>query len=173
MPAPALDQFKPFFASLTLATLEFGKLGLGSGHGSEEVLKKAVKGSSKKLGAVETVDEQLGMLNALPEAEQIRLLESALAEGDAMGPEIKAMLAAWNRGDAAAIAAMIQKSDTDSPALFKLMFTDRNARWTQWVNQRLAAPGTVFLAVGAGHLAGDRSVVAMLKRQGRRVSRIQ
>jgi uncharacterized protein YbaP (TraB family) len=53
------------------------------------------------------------------------------------------------------------------------MFTDRNARWTQWVNQRLATPGTVFLAVGAGHLAGDRSVVAMLKKQGRKVKRVQ
>jgi len=173
MPATALDHFKPFFASLTLATLEFGKLGLGAEHGSEEVIKKAAKGSTKKLGAVETVDEQLGMLNALPEAEQIRLLESALAEGDAMGPEIKSMLAAWNRGDAAAVAAMIQKSDTDSPALFKLMFTDRNARWTQWVSTRLATPGTVFMAVGAGHLAGDRSVVAMLQRQGHRVTRVQ
>ena len=173
MPATALDQFKPFFASLTLATLEFGKLGMGSAHGSEEVIKKAVKGSTKKLGAVETVDEQLGMLNALPEAEQLRLLEFALAEMDSMGPEIIAMLAAWNRGDAAAVAAMIQKSDKDSPALFKLMFTDRNARWTKWVDQRLDSPGTVFMAVGAGHLAGDRSVVAMLKREGHRVRRIQ
>ena len=173
MPPGSLDRFKPFFASLTLATLEFGKLGMGAEHGSEEVIKKAVKGSTKKLGAVETVDEQLGMLNALPEAEQIKLLESSLAEAGTMGPEILAMLAAWNRGDAAAVAKMIQKSDTDSPALFKLMFTDRNARWTRWVDRRLATPGTVFMAVGAGHLAGDRSVVAMLKREGRRVKRIQ
>jgi len=173
MPATALDQFKPFFASLTLATLEFGKLGLGAEHGSEEVIKKALKGSTKKLGAVETVEEQLAMLDALPEAEQIKLLESSLAEADKIGPEIVAMLAAWNRGDAAAVAKMIHRSDTDSPALFKLMFTDRNARWTQWVDRRMASPGTVFLAVGAGHLAGDRSVVAMLKRQGRRVKRIQ
>ncbi len=173
MPAGALDQFKPFFASLTLATLEFGKLGLGAEHGSEQVIKRALKGTAKKLGAVETVDEQLGMLNALPEAEQLRLLESALAESDSMGAEIKAMLAAWNRGDAAAVAKLIQKSDSDSPALFKLMFTDRNARWTQWVGKRLDTPGTVFMAVGAGHLAGDRSVVAMLKREGRRVTRIQ
>ena len=173
MPATALDQFKPFFASLTLATLEFGKLGLGSEHGSEEVIKKAIKGTAKKLGAVETVEEQLAMLDALPEAEQIKLLESSLAEADKIGPEIVAMLAAWNRGDAAAVAKMIHRSDTDSPALFKLMFTDRNARWTQWVDRRMASPGTVFLAVGAGHLAGDRSVVAMLKRQGRRVKRIQ
>ena len=173
MPANALDQFKPFFASLTLATLQFGKLGMGAEHGSEEVIKKAIKGTAKKLGSVETVDEQLAMLDALPEAEQIRLLELALTEIDTMGPEITAMLAAWNRGDAAAVAKMIHKSDRESPALFKLMFTDRNARWTRWVDKRLDSPGTVFMAVGAGHLAGDRSLVAMLKREGRRVKRVQ
>ncbi|HXG99904.1 MAG TPA: TraB/GumN family protein [Sphingomicrobium sp.] len=174
MPANALDQFKPFFASLTLATLQFSKLGMGAEHGSEEIIKKAVKGTTKKLGAVETVDEQMGMLDALPEAEQIKLLESALAETETMGPEIASMLAAWNRGDAAAVAKMIRQSDAESPSLHKVMFTDRNARWTQWVNRRLASPGTVFMAVGAGHLAGDStSLVAMLKRQGRRVTRVQ
>ena len=38
---------------------------------------------------------------------------------------------------------------------------------------RLEQPGTVFVAVGAGHLAGDRSLVSLLKNSGHRVSRIQ
>jgi uncharacterized protein len=83
------------------------------------------------------------------------------------------MLDAWARGDAATVARMIQLSDKESPAFFKLMFTDRNARWTHWVDKRLDQPGTVFMAVGAGHLAGDRSVVSMLQKQGHKVRRIQ
>jgi len=83
------------------------------------------------------------------------------------------MLDAWHRGDAKAVAAAIQKSDRDSPMFYKVMFTDRNLRWRQWVNRRLERPGTVFLAVGAGHLAGDQSLVKLLKRQGSRVRRIQ
>ena len=83
------------------------------------------------------------------------------------------MLDAWNRGDAKAVANTIQQSDKDSPSLYKLMFTDRNARWAQWVDRRLARPGTVFMAVGAGHLAGNRSLVTLLKKSGHRVSRVQ
>ncbi|MDQ3077760.1 MAG: TraB/GumN family protein [Pseudomonadota bacterium] len=173
MPANALDQFKPFFASLTLATLEFGKLGLGQEHGSETVIKKAMAGTAKRLSAVETVDQQLAMLDSLPEAEQIKLLESALGQQETMGAEIKSMLDSWNRGDAAAVARMIQKSDAESPGLYKVMFTDRDARWVTWINDRLERPGTVFMAVGAGHLAGDRSVVGRLKRQGHKVTRVQ
>ena len=173
MPATALDKYKPFFASLTLTTLQFGKLGMGPEAGAEAVLKKAAATSGKKLGAVETIDDQLSMFAALSEAEQIKLLEASLSDGATIGAEIRKMLEAWNRGDAKAVASAIQQSDKDSPALYKVMFTDRNARWVQWVDQRLARPGTVFMAVGAGHLAGDRSVVGLLQQQGHRVTRVQ
>lgn len=173
MPANALDKYKPFFATLTLTTLQFGKLGLGPEAGAEAVLKRAATTSGKKLGSVETIDDQLGMFAALSEAEQVKLLEASLEDSATMGSEIHKMLEAWNRGDAKSVASAIQQSDKDSPALYKMMFTDRNARWVQWVDRRLASPGTVFLAVGAGHLAGDRSVVGLLRRQGHRVSRVQ
>ena len=173
MPPTALDRFKPFFASITLATMQFGAMGMGSAHGAETVIRQAVTASRKNLGAVETVDQQFAMLDALPPAEQLRLLESTLKEDGSMAKEISSMLDAWNRGDAAAVARAIQASDKDSPQLYKIMFTERNAKWAQWVDQRLAKPGTVFMAVGAGHLAGDRSLVSLLKNSGHRVSRIQ
>ncbi len=173
MPVTALDRFKPFFASVTLATMQFGAMGMGADQGAEAVIKRAVKGSGKTLGAVETVDQQFAMLDALSEAEQLRLLEGALKEGGSMSKEIATMLDAWHRGDAKSVAAAIQKTDKDSPQLYRIMFTERNAKWAQWVNQRMARPGTVFLAVGAGHLAGDRSLVSLLKKEGHRVSRVQ
>jgi uncharacterized protein YbaP (TraB family) len=173
MPAGALDRFRPFFASVTLASLQFGAMGMGAEQGAEAVIRRAMKGGNKQLGAVETVDEQFALLNALPEAEQLRILESTLKEEGSMSKEITSMLDAWNRGDAKAVAKSIQQSDKESPSLYKLMFTDRNARWAKWVDQRLARPGTVFMAVGAGHLAGDRSLVTLLKKSGHQVSRVQ
>lgn len=174
MAPTALDRFTPFFASLTLTNMEFVKMGLGPDAGAEAVLRKAMAGTSKKLGALESIDDQLGMFAALSEPDQVKLLEASLKDdGTATSAEIKRMLDAWNRGDAASVAKAIQQDDKDSPALHKLLFTDRNARWVKWVDQRLASPGTVFLAVGAGHLAGSHSVVAMLKKQGLDVRRVQ
>jgi hypothetical protein len=46
------------------------------------------------------------------------------------------------------------------------MFTDRNARWADWIAARLQTPGTVFVAVGAGHLAGKDSVLVRLAQKG-------
>ena len=173
MPPAALERYKPFFAAVTLTTLQFGAMGMGADRGAEAVIKQAAKASAKNLGAIETVDEQFAMLDSMPEREQLRLLEATLADDGSAKKEISAMLDAWHRGDAKAVAAAIQKSDRDSPMFYKVMFTDRNLRWRQWVNRRLEQPGTVFLAVGAGHLAGDQSLVKLLKRQGSRVRRIQ
>ncbi len=173
MPPGALDRFRPFFASVTIASLQFGTMGMGAEQGAEAVIRRAMKGGTKQLGAVETIDEQFALLNALPEAEQLRILESSLKEDGSMAQEITSMLDAWHRGDAKAVAKAIQQSDKDSPSLYKLMFTDRNARWAQWVGRRLDKPGTVFMAVGAGHLAGDRSLVTLLKKEGHQVSRVQ
>ena len=43
-----------------------------------------------------------------------------------------------------------------------------NVDWSQpneWIDQRLQQPGTVFMAVGAGHLAGENSVQDYLVQQ--------
>jgi uncharacterized protein YbaP (TraB family) len=49
----------------------------------------------------------------------------------------------------------------------------RNANWSRWVRQRMDAPGSVMVAVGAGHLAGPNSLVDMLQRGGLTVRRLQ
>ena len=53
------------------------------------------------------------------------------------------------------------------------MIRRRNANWSRWIEQRMAAPGTVMVAVGAGHLAGKDSVQDFLKKRGLKVRRLQ
>ena len=59
------------------------------------------------------------------------------------------------------------------PALEEALFRRRNAAWTEWLAARLDRPGTVMVAVGAGHLAGAGSVQAMLETRGLEVTRAQ
>ncbi len=47
-----------------------------------------------------------------------------------------------------------------------MMFTERNERWADWIRARMQTPGTVFVAVGAGHLAGKDSVLVKLAERG-------
>jgi hypothetical protein len=53
------------------------------------------------------------------------------------------------------------------------LLNQRNANWARWIEGRLAKPGTAFVAVGAGHLAGSASVISLLQRDGYKVRRLQ
>ena len=72
------------------------------------------------------------------------------------------------------LKAQTQWFDPDLKAAFEsALMTNRNKRWTDWLVKRLDTPGTVFVAVGAAHLAGDDSVQTMLKGRKLSVERIR
>ena len=58
-------------------------------------------------------------------------------------------------------------------ALRQILLTERNIAWSAWLDHRLGQPGNVLVAVGAGHFAGDDSVIALLEQRGIKVERIQ
>ena len=60
-----------------------------------------------------------------------------------------------------------------TPELARVLLTNRNATWAQWIKTRLDRPGTVFVAVGAGHLAGKGSVQEQLGALDIKVSRVK
>lgn len=164
-PPTAFDKFKPFFASMTLAAIGMQKMGLAADKGAEQSLRTAAKAAGKPVSAIEDVEFQIGMFDRIPEAEQIAMLEELLTSIDDMPAEMAKMLGAWNRGDADAFKAFMDKSEGQGPAAYKVIFTDRNATWAEWIDQRLDKPGTVFLAVGTGHLAGKDSVQQLLQQR--------
>lgn len=165
-PANAFDTMKPAFASMMLALAESQKLGFTGKQGAEAVLTGAARSGGKRMGNLETMEFQLGMFDRLSEAEQISMLESSLETLDQMPAMFARMAELWNKGDAEGFAALTHEMEAQSPAIYKVVFTDRNKSWAEWIDQRLDRPGTVFLAVGTGHLAGTDSVQQFLASRG-------
>jgi hypothetical protein len=83
------------------------------------------------------------------------------------------MLDAWSRGDVKGIAQTFDRELSESPALQQDLIRQRNANWSRWIEQRMGQPGTIMIAVGAGHLAGKSSVLELLRRDGYNVRRLQ
>ncbi len=171
-PPTAFDQFKPFFASMMLAVLGAQKIGKTGEQGAEAVITAAAKQINKPVDQLETLEFQMGMFDALPEAEQIRLLEYTAATMDEMPAVFARMTSLWNSGDAEGFATLINEMQGQSPALHETLLAKRNATWAKWIENRLKAPGTVFVAVGAGHLAGKDSVQDYLAKSGTKTARI-
>lgn len=173
IPQAALDRMESWAAAFALLQLQFSQLGVTGGAGVESGLKKAFASAGKPVEQLETNAEQLGFFDTLPEAAQRELLEGAVEQPATVKKQFDAMLAAWARGDVDAIARTFNSEFKSSPELREALLRRRNANWARWLETRMAKPGTVLVAVGAGHLAGRDSVVAMLKKRGLRVKRVQ
>lgn len=145
--------------------------GMSTDHGADAILRAAAEESGKPVGGLESFEFQLGMFGKMPGAK--------LPTDPAAAAKAKAQVAAvleklqgdWNRGDIDGFVPMLEQMETSSPQTYKLLFNDRNGRWAQWIARRLQQPGVVFLAVGAGHLAGKDSVQHKLGRYGIRTAR--
>ena len=85
---------------------------------------------------------------------------------DGLSRAMGEMQAAWKRGDQSVFVNMLAQLRQASPDTYRMMFTERNERWADWIRARMQAPGTVFVAVGAGHLAGPDSLLVQLAERG-------
>lgn len=128
--------------------------------------------AEKKVEALETASEQLGLFAGLPERDQREMLASFADGSGAARQDYARLLRAWVSGDQPAIARAFAEDKDLTPHLREVLLKRRNENWTRWLKSRLATPGTVFVAVGAGHLAGPLSVQRMLASDGIRVERI-
>ncbi|MCW0199548.1 TraB/GumN family protein [Sphingopyxis sp.] len=146
---------------------------LSPADGVEAGLTAAFRRAGKPIHGLESAKAQLMLFERLDPATQRALLVRAAANIDHAEQDARAMAAAWSRGDAAALAKIVNEDVDAVPAARKALLTDRNRRWTAWVERRLDQPGTVLMAVGAGHLVGDDGVPTMLAAAGYKVVRVQ
>lgn len=146
---------------------------LSSADGVEPGLTAQFKAAGKPIGGLETAEAQLMLFETLDAATQRALLTRAAEGSGTAVKDVGALTAAWSRGDVAALDKVINEDVDAVPAARKAILTDRNRRWSAWVQKRMKQPGTVLMAVGAGHLVGTDGVPAMLEAEGLKVVRVQ
>lgn len=166
------DRFEPWLAGITIGMTPYAMAGYGKDDGAESVLRKAALAAHKKQGALETLDYQLGLFDSLPRDAQLEFLDMAVRDFDKSFKLIETMTQLWGAGDSDGLAKLLN-DEMDDPELAETLLFNRNRTWAGWIRKRLDQPGQVFIAVGAGHLAGVKSVQDMLARQGVTAVRIQ
>ncbi|GAA4037932.1 TraB/GumN family protein [Parerythrobacter jejuensis] len=172
MPVGAFDRFEPWFGAINLSILPLMKEGYSPEEGVEKVLEAEAEEGLQR-AALETIEFQMGVFDSLPQEAQVKYLIEAAEGIDDLKPMIDKMVAEWIEGDADALAEMMNTGMEESPALMEALLYDRNANWAVWIDDRMDQPGTVFIAVGAGHLAGEKSVQDLLEARGFTITRVQ
>jgi uncharacterized protein YbaP (TraB family) len=171
LPVGAFDRFEPWFAGVTLAMLPLLKAGYTPESGVEKIVESRAPAGAKR-EALETADFQLGMLDKLPHRSQVDFLIATTDMIDEVAPMMDQLLTEWVEGDTEQLGELMNANLAD-PVVAEALLYSRNRNWAEWIQQRLDTPGTVFMAVGAGHLAGSNSVQDYLAERDLTVTRVQ
>src|SRR3546814_7022049 len=102
--------FEPWFAAMTLSVAPLVKFGYDPEQGAEKQLTNAAKTAGKPISGLETIDQQIGYFDTLPEASQIAFLNAVVKDIDTLGPTLDTLVDQWSKGDPAALAATLNES---------------------------------------------------------------
>lgn len=161
-------RLKPFIAQTRVVMSQGNALGMSVDNGADAVLRRVAEGVGKPVSGLERFEDQLKTLSSIPAPPP-----AAAASGDpSAAVTVNELLSAWTKGDTGAFSIMLQGFEAKSPVAYRTLISDRNARWGQWIVNRLDQPGTVFVAVGSGHLAGKDSVQSWLAARGISATRV-
>jgi len=168
---PAVTPSASFLATTRMAISAGKSQGMQVGNGADNVLRHIAEAEGKPVSGLETLELQLSMFNRMPAAKSAPAPKPGdpIEEHDQMQDLTKAMAAmqdAWKHGDQSVFVKMLTQLEKASPDTYRVMFTERNTRWADWIAGRMQTPGTVFVAVGAGHLAGKDSLLVHLAQLG-------
>ena len=169
--APSVTPSASFLATTRLAINAGRAQGMQVSNGADMVLRHIAEAEGKPVEGLEPLQQQLDMFNRIPAsaAAAPRPRAGQPVDGGAMDSLTRSMgemQAAWKRGDQTVFVRMLGQLRQASPDTYRMMFTERNAHWADWISARMQAPGTVFVAVGAGHLAGPDSLLVQLAQRG-------
>jgi uncharacterized protein YbaP (TraB family) len=174
VPPAFLDRLETWAAAFLLVQPMMADLGVSGATGVEETLKAEFAARAAPVEELETVRAQLGAVDGLSEPDQRLFLHGFLAKAKGMRAEFARMIAAWARGDETAIARTFDSELKQSPGLREALLVRRNRNWATLIAERMERqPGTILVAVGAGHLAGRDSVQSLLRAHGLTVERVQ
>ena len=166
VPLEALAMFEPWFAGLTVSVMALQANGYDVQHGVEQIIQAEARKDGKSGCGLETLDGQLGMLDALPADLQKEILLQAIEEAGDIDALIKPMLASWRDGDEAGLEQSLEDDFDGYPELADALIYERNARWAEQVGEMLRDDDDVLVVVGAMHLVGERGLPALLEKRG-------
>ena len=160
------DAFAPWFAAEAISQLQLQQLGFQPKSGVEMFFLERARADGKSVAGLETVQDQIALFDALSMDEQANYLVASLEEAHDLPKEVNAMVHAWASGDTQWFANQLKSEIGRDPVLYDSVLVARNRKWVPKIEALLNDDKNYLVIVGTGHLVGQGSVIALLKKDG-------
>ncbi|MFA8433493.1 MAG: TraB/GumN family protein [Marinifilaceae bacterium] len=168
-----LDQMgivKPWALSVMISTQ--GVIECADKTAYETQLLNFAKSNSKEVLGLETIDFQLNMFESMKREDQIKMLTDAVEKKVEYDELLRKLIKTYQNENIDEIHNMFLETSPEMLKYSDLLLYNRNSNWIAKIGEYMKEKSTLF-AVGAGHLGGEKGVVALLKKAGYNVEAVK
>jgi uncharacterized protein YbaP (TraB family) len=171
IPFSMLETYKPM---LTASTLMQGSLSCSNAQAMEQLVMKEAKRSGIGVKGLETMAFQMSIFDSIPYSMQAKQLLSYVENygKDKENKEFEELTQAYRNQDLSKMENLTKIDDSGIEKFTEIMLYNRNADWVKKLST-LMPSGSLVIAVGAGHLPGDRGVISLLRKAGYKVEPVE
>jgi len=175
IPYATVEKMRPGLIAITLSVARLVQLGYSPGLGIDRYFINKAKKDSKSIDQLETAESQLVLMLSFSD-DDLMLKHTVYSLND-MDNMFKEIMNAWKSGSSERIESVILTNQLQEHPefsdLFERLFDARNITMTSKILELLTQQKNYFIVVGAGHLVGKTGIIALLRKQGLTVERVQ
>lgn len=172
IPFSMIETLKPILAS---STLEESRLPCdGRPVAMEQLIMEEAKNNEKDIDGLETMAYQAGILDSIPyslQAKQLVNYIDSVQKGVDENKEFNKLMDAYKNEDLDQLEEMTKESDVGMNRYTDILLYNRNRNWVDKLKS-LMQEKSLVIAVGAGHLPGEKGVISLLRKEGYTVTPI-
>ena len=179
MPEIALQRMKPAMWYSLAENYIIEKAGLDAMKGVDYGLLKQAHKDGKQIDELESLEEQMAALLAIPEDVIDYEVQAMLTYPEESAQGLRALFEAWRVGDEAALRTLLEASAEGEEELAEaydeysdILIDSRNDGFEEQAVMYLNSGKTALIAIGAFHIIGENGLAEKLARAGYTVEEI-
>jgi uncharacterized protein YbaP (TraB family) len=165
LPFSKLETYKPMLASSLL--MESG-VGCDEPVAMEQLILEEAKKNKKRIEGLETMSYQASIFDSIPyklQAEQLLKYVNDSGSKSEADKQFEEMIEAYKAQDIEKLGEYVKEDDGGLSNYEDILIYNRNRNWVEKL-KKLMPEKSLTVAVGAGHLAGEKGVIKLLRKEG-------
>ena len=171
VPFSMLETYKPLLAASMIMEQQGGQC--DNMISMEQLIMQEAKKNDVKIKGMETMEYQLSIFDSIPYGFQAKQLVKMVEDGDKdNASEMKEVTDAYRNQQLNKMEELTKKEDMGIKSFANLLLYNRNANWAKKL-EGLLTDKSLVIAVGAGHLPGEKGVINLLRKAGYKVEPVK
>ncbi len=174
VPLVRLERFKPWLAGDILVVAGADKAGLRYENSADAQMRIKAKQADKNIRTLDDIESYFDAVAKQPDRVQLQAFEQTIKNFNTLIEDTKMVNAAWLVGNTKLLEReLMAPTKSRSPELYAALFTQRNNKWANTLDDFMKGDNNAMVVVGIGHMLGAQGLPFLLEERGYKVERVR